>query len=120
MMNKNKIKPLLPSLREKKRYLAFEVISKAKISSVHTVDNAISNSMLRLIGESGMAKAGILMLKDKYNQDKQTGIIRVNHKYVDELRASLALIQKVDRQDVIVRSLGLSGILKKAINKFAS
>lgn len=117
-MNKNKIKPLLPSLREKKRYLAFEIISKTKIDDFTAVENTIKESVLRFLGESGMAKAGVLFLADKYNKDKQKGIIRVSHKYVNELRASLALIQKINNQDVIVRSIGLSGILKKAVEKY--
>lgn len=117
-MNKNKIKPLLPSLREKKRYLAFEIISKTKINEFSKVKETMLQSLFRFLGESGMAKAGILFLEDKYNKDKQKGIIRVSHKYVNELRASLALIQKMDNQAVIVRSIGLSGILKKAVNKF--
>ena len=118
MMSKNKIKSLLPSLREKKRYLVFEIISKANITDFKEIEKNILENTLRFLGELGMAKAGILILKDKFDIKKQKGIIRVSHKYVNELRASLALIQKINNQVVIVRSIGLSGILKKAVNKY--
>ena len=117
-MNKNKIKPLLPTLREKKRYLAFEIISKSKIDDFSKVKEAILESATRFLGESGMAKAGILILPDKFNREKQRGIIRISHKMTNELRASLTLIKRINEQDVIVRSLGLSGILKKAEKKY--
>jgi len=117
-MDTHKIKPLLPSLREKKRYLVFEIISKTNIPNFLIIKSAILESCLRFLGESGVAKAGILVLPDKFNPETQKGIMRISHTMVHEVRASLALIQKIDGQDVIVRSLGLSGILKKAEKKY--
>lgn len=111
-----KIKPILPSLREKKRYLAFEIISQDKIKDFTSVNNAIFNSCFSYLGELTMAKAGIMLLKDKYKNNK--GIIRVNHKNINNLKSSLMLIKKINKQDVIVRTLGLSGILKKAEKRY--
>jgi RNase P/RNase MRP subunit POP5 len=67
------------------------------------------------MGEMGAAKAGIWVLSDKYDTKTQKGIIRVSHKYVNDLKASLALIDKIDGNEVIIRSTKVSGILKKAI-----
>jgi ribonuclease P/MRP protein subunit POP5 len=116
-MNK-KIKPILPSLREKKRYLVFEVISKQKIQDFNKVRDAIMNSALEFLGQLGMAKAGVIILKDKWNKDKQRGILRVNNKHVDNLKAALTFVEKINGADAIVRSVGVSGILKKAENKY--
>ena len=113
-MNK-KLKPILPTLREKKRYLAFEIISKSKIKDFSSVSGAIWSSSLSFMGEIGAAKAGIWVLADKYDSNAQKGIIKVGHKHVNELKASLALIDKIENQDVIIRSSKVSGILKKAI-----
>ncbi len=109
-----KIKPILPSLREKKRYLAFEIISKKKIDSFSSVSKAIWQSMLSYLGEKGAAKAGIWLLSDKYHTTKQRGLIKVGHKSVNDLKASLALLNQIEGEQVIVRSLGVSGILNKA------
>jgi ribonuclease P/MRP protein subunit POP5 len=113
-----KIKPVLPSLREKKRYLVFEVISKQKIQNFKEVSQAIQNSALMFLGQLGMAKAGTIILKDKWNKDMQRGIIKVNHKEVDNLRAALTFTERIEGKEVIVRSVGVSGILKKAENKY--
>ena len=109
-----KIKPILPTLREKKRYLAFEILSKSKIKDFSSVSSAIWASSLSFLGELGAAKAGIWVLADKYNPEKQRGIIRVNHKHVDGLKASLALVRQIEGNDAIVRSITVSGILRKA------
>lgn len=117
-MVKKRLKPILPSLREKKRYLAFEVISKSGIYDYNQIAGAINDSLLQLIGQLGAGKAGIKFLEDKFNQELQRGLIKVNHKHVDHLRASLALIKNINEEEVIVRSIGVSGILKKAEKKY--
>lgn len=117
-MTKKKIKPLLPSLREKKRYLAFEVISKDKITNFDAVSESIFNSTEQFIGKLGMSEAGLLSLKDKWNSNSQRGLLRVNHKNVDKLKAALTMIEKIEEKDVIVKSVGVSGILNKAVDKY--
>lgn len=107
------LKPVLPSLREKKRYIAFEVISKEKIS-FNAASKSIWQAIQEFSGVLGAAKAGIWLLSDKFNKEKQKGILKVSHKYVDLAKSSLALIKSVDGHDVIVRSIGVSGVLNKA------
>ncbi len=113
-MVKTKLKPVLPSLRGKKRYLVFEVISKESIKDINAVSNAIAHYSLQLLGQLGTAKAGIMVLNNKWHSESQRGIIKVSHKHVDALRSSLALADKVEGKAVIFRSLGVSGILNKA------
>lgn len=112
------IKPILPSLKEKKRYVVFEVISENKMEDYKPVSEAIWESSLDYLGTDGAARAGIWVLPDKYNAAKQKGIVKVGHKYVDKLRASLALIQSINKHPVVVKTVGISGILRKAENKF--
>ena len=75
----------------------------------------IKESMLKLYGEVGLGKAGLIFLKNKWNKMKQRGIVKIHYKYVDQLRATLCSFHK---KDVIMRSVGVSGILKKAENKY--
>jgi RNase P/RNase MRP subunit POP5 len=109
-----KTKPLLPSLREKKRYLAYGVISQHQFNDAGAVSKAIGNAVKEYVGMLGAAHAGIIPLNDQWNKDKQRGIIRVNHKHRDTVRAAFTFIQDIESHEVIVRSVGASGILQKA------
>ncbi|MBI2208810.1 ribonuclease P protein component 2 [Candidatus Woesearchaeota archaeon] len=117
-MAKAKTKPLLPTLREKKRYLAYEVISGHKFNDAFEVNKAIMDAAKEFLGNLGMAKAGIMMINDQFNKEKQRGLLRVSNKHLDNLRASLIFADKIDNNDVIIRSVGASGILKKAQQKY--
>jgi len=99
-------KPLLPSLKEKKRYVAFEVMSE-KTLKFEFVTNEIVNEITNYIGKLGYEKMGLIFLKDWSNNK---GIARVNNKYVDHLKASFVLI---DKTNFMIRSLMVSGTLKK-------
>ena len=112
------MRPILPCLKEKKRYLAFEIISKSKINAFSQVSKAIWNSVLSLVGESGAGAMGLWVLPEKYSDKKQKGIIRANNRWLEALKASLGLIIEIEKQPVIVRSLGASGILQKAEEKY--
>lgn len=112
------LKPLLPSLKEKKRYLAFEIVSKSKIKAFSEVSKAIWASTLSYAGTKGTAKMGIWVFPETYNPEKQRGLIRVGHKHLEELKAALALITLIEQQPAIIRSIGASGILAKAEQKY--
>ncbi len=113
-----KIKPVMPSLREKKRYLVFEIISKKEIKSFSEVSSLIWQSSLSFLGEIETAKAGIWVLPDKWNPKKRKGIIKVNNKYVDNLKTALTLIKSFKRQQIIIKSVGVSGMINKADKKY--
>ena len=117
-MVKTKLKPILPSLREKKRYLAFEVISKERIGELNAVSNAVYSASMQFMGYIEAAKAGVMMLSNKWNPSTQRGIIKVGHRHADAMKASLAFISRIENKEVICRSLGVSGILKKAENNY--
>lgn len=119
MTNKKKLKPLPPSQREKKRYLAFEIISDGRFSFAEA-SRAIWDGMLSFLGITGTAAAGIWLLADKYDEDRGQGILRLNHAHMDEARGALSLITAIRNEPVIVRSLGASGVLKKAVERYIS
>ncbi len=104
------MKPLLPSMREKKRYVVFEAITK-KLDSKKAEKLILENS-LKFMGEFGVSKSGLMLLSDSWEKNK--GIVKINPKYVDELKMSLGLI----KGDIIVNVLGVSGTPKKAKQNF--
>lgn len=111
-----KLKPLIPTLREKKRYVSFEIISKeSNIFAFPEVQKAVKDSYKSLYGETGEGKAGIILLSNKYQNNK--GIIRINNKCVEKLKLSLALIKEINKKEVIIQSLITSGMIRKAEEK---
>ena len=109
---KIKLKPVLPTLREKKRYLSFKVHSKDKMAS-NLVKGAIKSSMLKYVGELGTSEAGLMFMDKLYDQKTQIGVIKVANKHVDSLKISLALIDKINKSNVIVRSIKTSGMINR-------
>lgn len=112
-MGKRKLKPVLSSLKEKKRYLAFTVLCEAKFGS-QEMSQAVDNAVMGYIGALGKGEAGVWMLADSWDYENQTGLIRMNNRYVDEVKASLVLTENIGGREVAFKSLGLSGILNKA------
>jgi ribonuclease P/MRP protein subunit POP5 len=108
---KKKLKPLLPSLKERQRYIVFEVLAEHEFPFA-TVSKGIWDSMIELIGINGTSDAGLQVLSETYNNNK--GIMRVNHTHVQEAKATLAWIHSLHNQPVIAKSVSVSGILKKA------
>lgn len=92
-----RIKNLLPSLKERKRYILYRTNKKMD-------KEEIENSLKLFIGELGFARSGLRFIK--HENDK--GIIQVNHNFVDEVKTGLALIY---RSDLMIRTLKVSGTL---------
>ena len=101
-----KIKPILPSLKGKKRYLAFEVISEDNIKNM---EEAIETNINNFLGEYEAGKAGIQMVEIHNNK----GILRINNKYLDKVKSALLLTKEINKKKVIIKSTKASGILKK-------
>lgn len=104
------MKPLLPTWRERKRYIVYEVIT------AHPTPRDFSTPLLERLGEQlgvfGAAKAGILSVQ--YDTRTQTGILRAAHTATPEVRAALLMITHLGRQEVLIRTLGISGALAGA------
>ncbi|MFH0874883.1 MAG: Rpp14/Pop5 family protein [archaeon] len=108
-----KTKPLMPSLKEKKRYLVYEVLSDSDLSQ-YDIFTAIKESIDKTLGMINCAKAGCMILAETFTPKTKRGIIKVNVKHTDELRLALSLIKEINKKEVIVRSVACSGIIKKA------
>ena len=80
MQNMQKLKPLIPSMRERKRYLAYEIISKESLKK------DISSEMIKLVNKTlglfDSAQSGILSVE--YDQKTQKGLLKVNNKMTDK------------------------------------
>lgn len=117
-MHSHTLKPLPSTLRERKRYLVFEVLSKHTNIPLAKASKAIAFTYASLHGSKGAANAGLLYISKRSHDEVSRGMMRVNRKYITDLKASLPLIKEIDGHDVIIRSVGVSGMIKKAESKF--
>ncbi len=104
-----------PSSREKKRYIVFEIISEHEFN-FEEVKKAVMSNCLRYLGEFGYEKLRLYIIKNLYNKNK--GMLRVTNKMLNDIKASLAKINQINGKKAALKIIGISGILKKAKNKF--
>jgi len=113
-----KLKILPPTLREKKRYISFQIISeKGETFTYSDLEAAIWNTMLDFLGEYGVSKTSVWLMKDCWNPRKQIGIIRCNHKSVQPVVATLGLIDRLGDNRITFKILNISGTIKSIKKK---
>ncbi len=101
----------MPSLREKKRYIAFRLISESSID-YNDMKNAVWNSVLGFLGDDDTARSSFQIIKNSWNQNQQRGIVKCSHLYVDKIKLSLALINQIGDSKVIFQTTRVSGTIK--------
>ncbi len=116
-----KLKILPPTLRNDKRYISFESISKTRLSRDDVI-SLIWESSLNFHGECGTSKFDLWIMKiweiESFPDNKIRGIIQCNRNEVSNVRAALLLITKFKGKPVVFHTLGISGTIKSAIKKF--
>ena len=103
------MKPLLPTLKENKRYIAYEVMTAHPLQRDASAD--VVRQLSQVLGTFGMARAGILSIS--YDEKTQSGVLRVATSQVGMVRAALLMTSYLGKQRVCMRTLGVSGILRK-------
>ena len=93
----------------RRRYLALEVDSCEGVSSSEFM-NVVWGAVTKLYGEVGASQTGLSLID--YDQQKKTAIVRVGHKALDMVRASLASITQMSNKPAAVHVLTVSGTIK--------
>ena len=101
--------------QNRKRYIPFRIISDREIQ-FETAKRAILESSFVLLGELGASKANINVLPEFWRNN--SGVISVNHNYVQKLKFSLALIKQIHTQRIVVYTQKVYGTLKKIKTMF--
>jgi ribonuclease P/MRP protein subunit POP5 len=96
------LKTLPPSLRDRKRYLAIEIIAEYDVSREELL-REIFAAIGSLLGDIGSSECGLRLL----DYDKQKGILRCSHMMSEKSRAALATITSIGGQRAIVHVLGI-------------
>ena len=105
-----------PSLRPRKRYLVFRVVSEGPVDYTN-MRNMIWSTLSEWMGEDDMARANIRLIKNLWNPKQKKGFLQCGHKYVDKVKVGLALIHQIGDQRVIFQTLRVSGTIKSGKEK---
>lgn len=117
MRMKDKPKILPPSLRQKKRYIVFKVLSEKPIEYIELVQS-IWRSFLNFLGELKTSELNIWIMKNLFDQKMQRGLIRCSHKEVEYIRGALALIEEAGEIKILIKVEGVTGTIKSAKKKY--
>jgi RNase P/RNase MRP subunit POP5 len=93
----------------RRRYLALQVDSVESFSSSELM-NAVWNAVVKLYGECGASQAGLSLISCE--PQERVAVVRVGHKAVDMVRASLASITSIAGKPAAVHVLRVSGTIK--------
>jgi len=110
-MKRDRLKILLPSLREKERYVSFRIISEEPIN-YSDLEAAVWNLFLDFYGEVGVSKLSMWLIKNLWDERNQIGVIRCNNIPVQKIIAGLGVISRLGDIRVIFKILKVSGTIK--------
>ncbi len=103
----------LPVLRDRKRYIAFELESEGSVRSGDLI-REIYASQVSLFGDMGASENRIKLI----TFNGRFGLVRCSHRRVLECRAVLATVRAVGRNRAAIRVRGVSGTIKTATEKY--
>lgn len=106
-----KLKTLSPTLRQKKRFLKVKIHSQSPFDFKELSEH-LSNEIIHLLGLLDFSKAGVWLLKDKFDAENQIVIVKVSTKLKDKLVASLALIESINNKKVQLEVIKVTSTLK--------
>ena len=105
-----KQKPLLPVLKEKKRYYAYRVYAKQALPQ--RTGSQVIDELQRLLGVFDSARAGLLGIG--FDASTGTGVLRTSNAMEGRVRQAMLLVSSLGEQRVMLRPITKSGILRKA------
>jgi len=107
----DKLKTLIPTLRQKKRYILFKINGENKFNFKEISEGLIEEIIL-YIGIIDFGKHGVWLLKDQFNENKQIGVLKVSTKLKDKLIGVLNIINKINNKQICIEIINVSGTLK--------
>jgi ribonuclease P/MRP protein subunit POP5 len=108
------MKILPSSLREKKRYIAFEVICENGPADRKALLDEIFFATQTLLGDAGSSEIGYRLM----DFDGSRGIMKINLNAVELARAAMATVCAIKGNRAIIRVLGVAGTIHAAIEKY--
>lgn len=106
------MKRLPPSFQKDQRYLRFKVRSEEEFEFSEVLE-ALWNRIETEMGTLEASKADIWIIKNKFDQEEQDGVIKVNKEMEDQLRTALLFLQEIEGEEAFIEVVGTSGMIDK-------
>ena len=106
-----KLKVLSPTLKTKKRFIKFQIISDKKFDAKECSELLVEELILYL-GSVEFSKGGIWFMRDLFDEKKQEGVIKVSTKMKDKTKGVLALVTRLGDSKVKIKTIITSSTLK--------
>lgn len=102
------MKNLQPAMKDSTRYIKFKIHSDEEIvlSEMVEVFWATTSSYM---GVKELSDANPWFIGNKFNEKRQEGVIRVKREYLEDLRASLCLIDQFSSNKCFISVKNVSG-----------
>jgi len=110
-ISETKLKPLMPVLREKKRFVRIKIESKFELD-FDRFSKGFLYEITYLMGAIDVGKAGVWILKDKFDSEKKEFVVRCGIKFTKKFLAACSLINKIDSVACTLDVQRVSGTLK--------
>ena len=105
------MKPHPPVLRDRRRYIVFEVLSEEKFSKKDIMRTLWDNAF-EWIGVLGASEASFWVID--FDEKQQIGFLRCNNENLEKVRAILGFIEKVNNKKGCFHIISVTGTVKKA------
>lgn len=102
------MKDLQPAMRPDTRYMKFRIHSEKKIE-ISDVVNSFWRISISYMGTKELSKAQPWLIANKFNEEKQEGVIRVNRQHLEDVRASLTLLNSFETVEGFITVEEVSG-----------
>lgn len=111
MRAKTGLKKSSPTLRERDRYVHFQIISEETIG-YSDLEAAIWNTLLDFYGEMGVSQTSMWLVRNLWDPQKQSGVIKCNNLSVPQVIAGLGFISRLGESRILVKILKVSGTIR--------
>jgi len=101
---------LPPSIRENQRYLRFKIHSE-KEAEIGEVVDAIWDSAISFLGSKEASRANLWIIGNRFDRERQEGVLRVNSSMEDDFRVALTLLESIGSENAFVEVTDVSGTI---------
>lgn len=115
-ITEDKLKTLIPTLRQKKRFIRFQIKAEKKLT-FEEFEKGFQKLLIEYLGILNFGKAGVWILKDKFDFEKQEFILRINNKFEKEICGITSLLEEINQIKINLISIKISGTIKGVLEE---